>query len=121
MKISLFLFVFMVASVSYGTNSTVTVTWRFPTLNTDNTPITDLAGAKVYYGFSSSNYIHVVDVPGGQPGETKSFTVSNLIAGVIYYLNGTAYNVAGLESDFCDEVTKIAGLSGPVNLRIGNK
>jgi len=86
----------------------VTVRWTFATHNMDGTPLTDLAGAKVYYGTASSNYTHVVDVPGGEPGETKGFTVTGLVAGVTYYLNGTAYNTAGLESDFCDEVAKTA-------------
>jgi len=86
------------------------VSWTFAKVNMDGTPLTDLAGAKVYYGTSSSNYTHVVDVPGGAPGETKTFRLSaaehNLQPGVTYYLNGTAYNSAGLESDFCNEVTK---------------
>lgn len=91
----------------------VTVTWTFASQNMDGTPLTDLAGAKVYYGTSSSNYNHIIDIPGGQPGQTHSFTVSNLVEGVTYYLNGTAYNTAGLESDFCTEVAKVAG-SGTV-------
>jgi len=86
----------------------VTVTWTFATNNMNGTPITDLAGGKVYYGTASSNYTHVIDVPGGEPGQTKSFTVSNLVAETTYYLNGTAYNFAGLESDFCTEVAKVA-------------
>jgi len=86
----------------------VSVSWTFAANNVDGTPLTDLAGAKVYYGASSSNYTQVVDVSGGQPGQACSFTVTGLVAGVTYYFNGTAYNTAGLESDFCAEVAKIA-------------
>jgi len=88
----------------------VTVLWEMPETNVDGTPITNLAGAKVYYGTVSSNYTHVVDVPGGVPGETRTFRLTqrerNLVPGVLYYIAGTAYNTAGLESDFCAEVSK---------------
>ena len=94
----------------------VRVAWTFADRNTDGTPLTDLAGAKVYYGTASSNYTHVVDVPGGVPGSEGRATVTGLAHGVAYYLNGTAYNAAGLESDFCNEVRGVAGSGreGPV-------
>jgi len=88
----------------------ISLKWTFATTNLDGSPLTDLAGAKVYYGTSSSNYTHVIDVPGGVPGESKTFRLTaseyNLLPGVLYYFNGTAYNTSGLESDFCDEVTR---------------
>ena len=86
----------------------ITVAWNFAASNMDGTPLTDLAGGKVYYGLTSSNYTHVIDVPGGEPGQAGSFTVTGLVEDVTYYLNGTAYNTAGLESDFCSEVVKVA-------------
>lgn len=86
----------------------VTVTWTFATLNVDGTRLTDLAGAKVYYGTASSNYTHVLEVPGGQPGQTVACIVTGLVAEATYYLNGTAYNTSGLESDFCTEAVKVA-------------
>ena len=87
----------------------ITVAWTFATNNVDGTPLTDLAGAKVYYGTASSNYTHVVTVPGGVPGGAGRATVTGLTAGVTYYLTGTAYNAAGMESDCCNEVRKVAG------------
>jgi len=117
--LSVFLFLFLCIT---GTASDVTVYWTFATNNVDGTPITDLAGAKVYYGTASSNYTHVVDAGMGGaegPGDNGSFTVTGLVFGVRYYLNGTAYNTCGLESDFCNEVSKVAGAPGkPVRLRI---
>lgn len=86
----------------------VTVTWTFSTNSADGTPLTDLAGARVYYGTASSNYTEVLDLPGGQPGQTCRFTITGLVEGVRYYLNGTSYGRSGGESDFCAEVTKIA-------------
>ena len=79
----------------------VTVTWTMPTTNTNGTELTDLAGAKVYYGKASSNYVQLVDI-----GMTNQVTLT-LPMGV-YYLTGTAYNAAGLESDFCPEIRKAA-------------
>ena len=68
----------------------VTVRWTMPTNNVDGTPLTDLAGVKVYCGTESSNYVQVVDVPGGTPGGNGTCTVTGLVAGVTYYLSGTS-------------------------------
>ena len=87
----------------------VQLTWTMPTNNMDGTPLTDLAGAKVYYGTSSSNYTEIVDV-----GLTNRTFVTGLQANRLYFFNGTAYNTAGLESDFCDEVAKGAFMPGPL-------
>ena len=100
----------MVFSVAWAASTpSVTVQWTMPTVNIDGAPLTDLAGAKIYYGTASSNYTHVVDV-----GMVESYTVTGLVEGVTYYFNGTAYNTAGLESDFCNEVAKVATKSGSV-------
>ena len=84
----------------------ISLTWTMPTNTLDGTPLIDLAGAKVYYGLSSSNYTTVIDV-----GSTNAYTVTGLQEGETYYLNGTAYNTAGLESDFCSEAVKVAAPS----------
>ena len=87
----------------------VQLIWTMPTNNMDGTPLTDLAGAKVYYGTSSSNYTEIVDV-----GLTNRTFVTGLQANRLYFFNGTAYNTAGLESDFCNEVAKGVFRPGPV-------
>jgi hypothetical protein len=84
----------------------LTVEWTFATNNVDGTALVDLAGAKIYYGTSSSNYTEVVDVPGGEPGQRCTFTITGLVAKTTYFVNGTAYNDEGLESDLCDEVSR---------------
>ena len=81
----------------------VSVRWTMPTSNLDGTPITDLQGAKIYYGTESSNYTHVIDA-----GITNSLVLKELHEGQTYYINGTAYYMDGLESDLTDEVAKIA-------------
>lgn len=101
-----------------GDAAQVTIRWTFADKNMDGTPITDLMGAKVYYGTASSNYTHVIDVPGGYPGQTVIYTVTELVEGVTYYLNGTAYNTLQLESDFCTEIVRAAHQAPRLRLRV---
>jgi hypothetical protein len=93
----------LLAAAAYAEPGTVTLGWRLPTTNTDGTAITNLVGARIYYGTTSSNYTSRLDL-----GLVTNCVISNLVAGTTYYCNGTAYNAAGLESDFCDEVVKTA-------------
>ena len=83
----------------------VELIWSLPTTK-QGAPLDDLGGAKVYYGTSSSNYTTAIDV-----GLTNRYVVRGLVSGVTYYFNGAAYNGDGLESEFCNEVTKTATLS----------
>lgn len=71
----------------------VTLAW-----DANNEP--DLAGYKVYYGTHSRTYALVVDA-----GNVTTVGISNLQDGVTYYFAATAYNTAGLESDFSAEVS----------------
>src|SRR3990172_13172687 len=48
------------------------LTWTPPTTNADGTPLTDLAGYKVYYGTASGNYSTVIDA-----ANVTSYTVPN--------------------------------------------
>ena len=133
---------FLALGLMYGCaahGAEIGVTWKYPATNLDNTPLTNLAGANVYWGTASSNYTHILDVPGGVPGGPGAATVTvpdpaitwpagyTVITGKLecvvrttaeptwtgrtYYLNGTAYNTAGLESDFCNEVAKVSPAS----------
>jgi len=86
-----------------GQGGEIVLTWDMPTRNVDGSDLADLAGVKVYYGTSSSNYPAVIDV-----GYTNACTITGLVAGSTYYLNGTAYNAEGLASEFCGEVVKTA-------------
>ena len=60
----------------------------------------DLAGYKVYYGYSSRNYHTSIDV-----GNTTSVQIVGLKDGQTYYFAVTAYNTSGLESDYSNEVS----------------
>ena len=84
-----------------------TLTWTAPTQNTDGTPLTDLAGFKLYMGQAPGGpYPVSVDIP--DPLAT-TFTVPNLTDGATYYFVSTAYNSAAVvqESDFSNEATKL--------------
>ena len=77
------------------------LTWTAPTTNTDGTPITDLAGFKLYVGNASGSYQQSVDV-----GNQTSYTLSTLNDGATYYFAATAYDTGRVESAFSSEVTK---------------
>ncbi len=86
----------------------VTLTWDPPTTNADGTPLTDLAGYKVYYGTSSGNYTTSIDV-----NNVTTYTVTGLQPGT-YYFAVTAYDTSGNESDYSEEVsTTINGNLSP--------
>jgi hypothetical protein len=82
------------------TSTSAGLQWNPPVTNTDGTPLTDLAGFKVYYGTVSGVYSLVVDV-----GNSTSTEISNLQAGGTYYFAVTAYNLAGNESGYSGEAT----------------
>jgi fibronectin type 3 domain-containing protein len=75
-----------------GLSEPVTVVWD---ANNEN----DLAGYYIYVGETSRNYTGVVDV-----GNQTEFTWVNLTDGNTYYFAVTAYDYAGNESAFSDEV-----------------
>ncbi|HUK55512.1 MAG TPA: Ig-like domain-containing protein [Nitrospiria bacterium] len=69
----------------------------------------DLGGYKIYYGTSSRNYSQSVDA-----GRAVNYEITGLLGGVIYYFAATAYNTAGQESAYSNEVTYMSGNSSPV-------
>jgi len=77
------------------------MSWDPPTTNTDGTPLTDLAGYKVYFGITSQNYSHTMDV-----GNVTVYTVGNLTEGLVYYFAVTAYDTSGNESEYSNEASK---------------
>ena len=79
----------------------VTLSWIPPTTKADGTPLTDLAGYKIYYGLSSGNYTQNIDI-----GNVTSYTVTNLSTGTAYYFATTAYDTSSNESSFSNEVRK---------------
>lgn len=80
---------------------TTSLVWDPPATNTDGTPLTDLAGYKIYYGTTPGSYTNIIDV-----GNVTTSVVNNLTDGLAYYFAATAYDSAGIESSFSNEVSK---------------
>jgi hypothetical protein len=76
----------------------VTLTWAAPATNADGTPLTDLAGYRVYFGPGSGNYIYKNDV-----GNVTICTIGGLTQGT-WCFAVTAYDTSGNESDYSNEV-----------------
>jgi hypothetical protein len=83
---------------SKGTG-TATLSWEAPTQRTDGTALTDLAGYTIHYGRMSGVYDYQIDV--NTPG-VATYVVENLVPGD-WYFSLSAYDSAGLESDFSNE------------------
>jgi hypothetical protein len=60
----------------------------------------DLAGYKVYFGTASRTYGAPITL-----GKVTTYTVTGLTPGRTYYFAVTAYNTAGLESGYSNEVS----------------
>lgn len=70
------------------------LSWTEPTVNTDGTPATDLAGYHIYYGTSAGVWTSTITVL--EATET-SYVVSGLAPGT-YYFAVVAFNTAGDDS-----------------------
>jgi hypothetical protein len=81
----------------------ITLSWSIPTTNEDGTPLTDLAGFKIYYRTSTGTYSDptIVDNPG-----VSSFVMENLPVASSYVFAAKAFNTSGNDSDFSNEVIK---------------
>jgi hypothetical protein len=90
-----------VQAVQVGTGS-ATITWTPPTSNTDNSPLTNLAGYRIYYGTSSGNLTQVLNLT--NPG-ISSGVVENLAAGT-WYFAVTSYNASNVESERSNVTSK---------------
>jgi hypothetical protein len=86
-------------TVKAATTGSATVGWTAPTTRTDGTPLTTLAGFKIYYGTASGTYTTTIVVANPT---ISSYVVSNLAAGT-YYFVATAYDASGLESAYTTE------------------
>jgi hypothetical protein len=70
-----------------------------PPINANNAPSTTLAGYKLHYGLDSRTYSTTINV-----GNRTTFTLDGLEAGKTYYFTVTAYDKAGVESTYSEEV-----------------
>ena len=89
-------------TVHPATLGSATVSWQPPTLRSDGTPLTNLAGFRIYYGTSPGSYPTVISVP--NPGIT-TYVISSLPSGT-YYFVATAYDSSGSESAYSAPASK---------------
>lgn len=80
---------------------TATLAWTAPSTNADGSPLTDLAGYRVYFGTTPGVYTSL-DV-----GKVVSYEMGGLTKGQTYYFAVTAYNSSGNESDYSNLTSKL--------------
>ena len=83
--------------------SSVTVTWNKPIVYSDGTPLTDLAGYKVFYGSASRQYVYNISISGAS---MTSAVLEGLASGTTWYFSVKSVTSSGVESDFTPEVSK---------------
>jgi hypothetical protein len=94
-------FAIVVVANPVATTRNVRVTWQAPSVNTDGSALTDLAGYRIVYGTQPGAYTNSVPVNGTG---LLDYTVENLQSGQKYYFSMVAVNAAGAESDYAQEV-----------------
>jgi|SRR5688572_11788603 len=90
----------LIVSLTQSAANAVTIGWQVPTENDDGTPLTDLAGFRLYYGNAAQNYVGTIAIDNANMSQ---HVVENLPAGT-YYFAVTAINAAGTESAYSTEV-----------------
>jgi hypothetical protein len=83
-------------------NGSATLSWLPPTTNTNGSPLTNLAGFKIYWGTAPGNYSSSTTVM--NPG-LATYVVGNLTPNT-YYFAVSALNSAGTESVFSNPASK---------------
>ena len=86
-----------------SSDRTATLSWVPPTENTDGSPLTDLAGYKIYYGTTAGNYPNVITID--NPG-IATYIIDNLPPGYTYYFVITSFDSFGQESEYSDVGSK---------------
>lgn len=85
-----------------GEVRSASLSWTPPDARTDGTPLTNLAGFKIYYGRMSGVYDHEIDVDNPS---ISTYLVEGLNSGD-WYFAVAAYDAEGLESEPSDEVLR---------------
>jgi len=83
----------LIVSAQYAQGASVTLMWN------PNSPAENVIGYRLYYGTESRNYAFMIDIT-----DETSKKISHLEKGQNYYFAVTAFNGAGEESDFSEEI-----------------
>ena len=92
--------------VPQPTTGSAILTWQPPALNTDGSPLADLAAFKVYWGTTQGTYSQSTKISNAA---ARTYTVSGLTKGTWYFVV-TALNAQGLESPYSNVWSKTADL-----------
>jgi Putative Ig domain len=92
---------FSIDVTQFSTGS-VTLSWLPPTTNTNGTPLTNLAGYRIYYGTSPSSLTHSTEI--ANPG-IADYVIDNL-SPATWYFSLVSYNSADVESPLSAIVSK---------------
>jgi hypothetical protein len=93
---------FSISVADSTVNTSATLSWVPPTLNTDGTPVRNLAGFRIYYGNRSGQYSEILSVPGAR---VTSAVIEGL-APATWYFAVRAYTTEGVESADSAEASK---------------
>ena len=88
-----------------ATVGAATLSWTAPDQNTDGSPLTNLAGYRIYYGTGANDLDQVISI--SNVGIT-AYVVDDLTAGT-YYFSIRAYTSAGTESSLSNVVSDTIG------------
>ena len=83
-------------------SGSVLLTWNPPTQNTDGSPLTNLAGYKIYWGLTAGSYLNSVTV--NNPG-LASYVVDQLTPAT-WFFAVTALSASGAESPYSNVASK---------------
>ena len=106
---SLIALLLMLANAAHAGEATLR--WIAPTQNTDGSPLTNLAGYRIYYGASSTQLTQTIQL--ANAGLT-TYVVRDLAPGT-WYFAVTAYNSAGVESALSNIASKVVRFPGPTD------
>jgi hypothetical protein len=85
-----------------GASRAATVSWDAPTTNNNGTPLTDLAGYRIYYGSNPEDLSHTVQI---RTVGLQTYVIDDLEAGTWYFaVRAVAAN--GTESTLSDIAAK---------------
>jgi hypothetical protein len=81
----------LLSACSGAKSGSATLTWNAPTRYTDGSPLTDLAGYRVYCGTNPFNLVQTADIKGAA---STRYVVTGLTTGTTYCVV-RAYNASG--------------------------
>ena len=90
-----------VTMIMVNVTGALTLNWVAPTENVDGTPLTDLAGYRIYYGDSRRAYLNSADV-----NDSGATSYALTVPSGSYYVVMTALNLSGDESAYSNEILK---------------